>query len=353
VTVASRCAELSQDAQPRILDESPNVLSVGRRCVHEGFGFAWLSGELPCLIDPSGAIVQLDAQHDAPCLQSGPILSKAVKPSRKRAIPSRVVIEDLSSIDIVLPPGLTLLIQLSDIKNQRALGSTSLICDSTNLIPERFSACKSAAREPANVACLPGVDAAAEPVLDPLEPAVIDATPPMPPPEVLKHDVVLEAQSLEHLLYHRFKNPYYDVCKRGVLRNVRSARGSFDQNPTAWGDLLADDHIDSKRAEMKGVNEEREAICIKDVLSGRIRIYPVAPKSADDTILSLRRFIDKRPVNCLYSDRGCAAWARSALAPWAEWDGPCDPGTPLPVGPPSQLRGSTSGRAGKRQRLEG
>jgi hypothetical protein len=102
---------------------------------------------------------------------------------------------------------------------------------------------------------------------------------------VLKRDLVLEARSLDHRLYHRFKKPCCDARKRGVLRNVRSARGSFDRKPTAWGDLLTADHIDSKRKEMMGVNEERGAICVKDALSGLIHLYSVASKSANDTIL--------------------------------------------------------------------
>jgi hypothetical protein len=144
---------MSIDIRPHILDEAPKVLSVGRRCVHEGFGFAWLSGELPYLIDPSGMIIRLGVQNGAPCLQSGSTLSKATRPSCKRAIPSRVVIEDLPSIGIVLPPGLSLPTQPSDASNRYTFGSTSLNCHSTNLTSEQSRACESAMREPANIGC--------------------------------------------------------------------------------------------------------------------------------------------------------------------------------------------------------
>ena len=44
------------------------------------------------------------------------------------------------------------------------------------------------------------------------------------------------------------------------------------------------DHVDSKSTKMLGLSVEKEALVIKDVMSGLKNIYPIGTKSADDAV---------------------------------------------------------------------
>ena len=52
--------EPGEVAEPYVLDQSPDVLSIGRRCVQKGHSFNWPPYSLkPALAGPSGQIVAL------------------------------------------------------------------------------------------------------------------------------------------------------------------------------------------------------------------------------------------------------------------------------------------------------
>ena len=44
--------EFDESVEPYVLPNTPSVLSIGRRCVQEGYHFVWLSGKHPYLITP-------------------------------------------------------------------------------------------------------------------------------------------------------------------------------------------------------------------------------------------------------------------------------------------------------------
>ncbi len=61
--------ELGEVAEPYVLDQSPDVLSIGRRCVQDGYRFNWEPDSLkPTLTCPSGRIVELVSSDCCPCL---------------------------------------------------------------------------------------------------------------------------------------------------------------------------------------------------------------------------------------------------------------------------------------------
>ena len=51
---------LNRDVEPLVLDQTPSVLSIGRRCMEEGFGFWWPPGQLPILYLPDGKQITLE-----------------------------------------------------------------------------------------------------------------------------------------------------------------------------------------------------------------------------------------------------------------------------------------------------
>ena len=51
--------------------DTPAVLSVGYRCMHQGYTFIWLAGKAPCMITPEKVIIPLDVIGDVPYLKDG------------------------------------------------------------------------------------------------------------------------------------------------------------------------------------------------------------------------------------------------------------------------------------------
>ena len=56
--------ELKETVQPFVLDETPTVLSIGRRCVKMGYSFHWICGKLPFMITPEKEMVHLHVKDD-------------------------------------------------------------------------------------------------------------------------------------------------------------------------------------------------------------------------------------------------------------------------------------------------
>jgi hypothetical protein len=59
-------------AQPYILHDTPSVLSVGVRCVEEGFDFVWKAFSRPYFRTPKGKKVFLDVRDYVPFLRQTP-----------------------------------------------------------------------------------------------------------------------------------------------------------------------------------------------------------------------------------------------------------------------------------------
>ena len=51
-----------------VLDSTPAVLSIGRRCMHEGYSFEWHAFSKPFLRNPDGFTVELDVVDNIPYL---------------------------------------------------------------------------------------------------------------------------------------------------------------------------------------------------------------------------------------------------------------------------------------------
>ena len=62
--------ELKEAVQPFVLDETPTVLSIGRRSMKMGYSFHWICGKLPVMITPEKEIVHLHVKNDIPYLVS-------------------------------------------------------------------------------------------------------------------------------------------------------------------------------------------------------------------------------------------------------------------------------------------
>ena len=72
---ASEIADINVDAlcepaQPYILESSPEVLSLGVKCLDQGYSFHWESGKAPTMVRPDGALIQLKVDGHVPYMDS-------------------------------------------------------------------------------------------------------------------------------------------------------------------------------------------------------------------------------------------------------------------------------------------
>ena len=59
---------LEDTFSPYILEESPLVLSLGKRCLDEGYGFAWPPGGEPVLLRPDNTVIKLKLEGHVPVI---------------------------------------------------------------------------------------------------------------------------------------------------------------------------------------------------------------------------------------------------------------------------------------------
>ena len=86
---------------------------------------------------------------------------------------------------------------------------------------------------------------------------------------VLKRD----ADSIAHLLTHRYRNPFCESCVKAKMRHFRSRTGAFKREVKTFGDLVTFDFVTaSGDHEVEG----RYALIIRDIYTGFIMAYPTA-----------------------------------------------------------------------------
>ena len=67
--IQQQIGELGEVAEPYGLDSSPDVLSIGRRCVEDGSSFEWKPYSLnPTFSTPNGRVVKLVSRDCCPYL---------------------------------------------------------------------------------------------------------------------------------------------------------------------------------------------------------------------------------------------------------------------------------------------
>ena len=277
--------ELNCNISPYVLPSTPAVVSMGKRCGHEGYSFIWMDGKCPYFITPDKKRIRLRVVGDIPYIAPGdpfcqPVRMKDLDPEEQASMP----VVDMPLGDQPATPG-------SDTEGEDDGAVTP--------IPEEPSA------EPDQVQPEP-------PEGDP-DPDRPEEVPPPPEPvagddEVIRQrrDLRLEAKSLKHLLTHLPKNPYCDACTRGKMKSVKRFRGSFAANrhPERWGQLLTADHLVAKGKRMLSVSGHKDALVMKDLFSDVQHVAPVINKTAGPVAAALRHFAGENAakVGCVYTD---------------------------------------------------
>ena len=240
-------AEFNEEIDAYVLDSTPAVISVGKRCMSMGYSFHWPSGKHPFFVCPDGMIVEFDVHGDIPYLRSGSRKSAPKTPTREILVPS-----------------------------------VPAVVESPFGIPTTTWACPSSGGDPA-------VGAEEDEDGEELSETEV-ADPTAEYNEVEKKSLREAALTIEHKLTHRVKNVFCDSCVRGIMKNKRTKVGAFDRKLTHWGQLLTSDHVDSKTKKQVGLDGEKEAFVTKDMFSGLICLYAVPTKDAVDTEICIRDF---------------------------------------------------------------
>ena len=189
-----------------VLESTPPVLSVGKRCMDMGYSFVWLQGKNPYFMCPDGKIVELRVRDNIPYLMGGSDDCQPKDADTTQSIPFAVgpldVPEVVDEVDPLSEPA-----------------AAEVDTDDSAWESEE-------------------VDDAPDP----------------------KRDLKAEAKSIEHLLDHKVKNPHCDSCNRSTMKNKKSMKGAFKDDPTVWGELVTGDHLDSKRRSMIGFSGKKRLL---------------------------------------------------------------------------------------------
>ena len=88
-----------------------------------------------------------------------------------------------------------------------------------------------------------------------------------------------EANTLEHMITHRYANPYCDSCIRAKMRRFKTARGACHRKLKEWGDLVAFDFMTPEQVRTLGIDGDKEVLVIRDVIAGMRVAYPTSGNS--------------------------------------------------------------------------
>ena len=94
INVAEFADDGAHTAQPYLMHNSPNVLSVGLRCNNGGYSHIWLRGLTPCLITPALKISPLDVSGDIPYLEKDGLHSQGLSQEEVTALTGVMIDED-------------------------------------------------------------------------------------------------------------------------------------------------------------------------------------------------------------------------------------------------------------------
>ena len=262
-----RIKELGEMVKPYVLQETPSVISIGKRTMGHGYSFVWSAGDNPYFITPANKVISLDVVSEIPYVRRGSLLCKP-----RDAVDSDYYVRHGNNNAVPATP--------SDAPvNTDEVGSDGGGDGEAQLPPP------------------PDVDVVPEP---PLHEGDGDGE-----DEPRRRNLRVEAKSTIHLLTHRPHNPYCDVCNMGKMRDRKLFKGAYAARraPSAWLDLITTDHLVSQDGRMQGLTGDRDAIVVKDLFTSVKTVIPVMNKSREAAVRGLRYFVgDPKRVKHCYTD---------------------------------------------------
>ena len=242
-----KLSALPDPVQPYVLDQTPAVLSVGTRCVDQGYSFVWPANGNPILVRPDDKVVQLRVEGHVPVLDdSCQVFTKE---------------------------------QFHKDKHLRKL----------------FAMPTSRSRLSENVE-------ADEEQLDEL---VTDDVSHEYARSKKPEDLIAEAASAKHQFTHFPKNPFCRTCQRARMMapHARNKGGQKRIETEMFGDHIIGDHVIIKKNVEEGFRGEQVALVLKDLHTQYRFVYPSQSKDAQSSVDGLNHFIGpKDDVQVVYTD---------------------------------------------------
>ena len=198
-SIAADMQDIDEVIDAHVMQNTPSLISIGKRCMEQGYTFTWPAGELPVLQGPNGKEIVLDVLNNVPYLPAS------------RCNFSSPVTNQYPDIPAVPAPS--------------AL-SGDVIKEGTEDLPSA----------PEGHPGSPDLD---PPASDPIEETIeLEGHGPLRSAEDWKAD----ALTLRHMMTHLPKNPFCSHCQRAKMENVRLFRkrgaaghGAEDfAPPTRW-----------------------------------------------------------------------------------------------------------------------
>eukprot|EP00971_Amphidinium_carterae_P208356 4134138-Amphidinium_carterae.1 len=229
---------------PLLLDSTPDVLSVGRRCMTGGYSFHWESGMNPYFIDKKGRKISMTVDRYIPYLNDTPEIAT---PAEVHSGQTREPEDDLFLVDNEVNEAVNIIpdVQVSDHDLGAIVPEGDIIqCDQAMTGRQRGH-------------------------------------------------LLIEAQSTTHQLTHLPKNLFCHTCARGKAINKRSPHTSGSdlyKQAKKFGDVVTVDHAIAMSPADYGLNGEMAMIVVLDVCTRWLQCYLVESKEADEICEALRDF---------------------------------------------------------------
>ena len=333
-----------EPAQAHILEDTPSVMSMGKRCVDLGYSFIWPSGKTPYMIDPNGDIIEMTVRDYIPYINIDQMKKKGT--SSKIAKILNIISDECSTSEgenMMVIDGesgdeledLTDIVRRSDGKSSKKAKVRRVKRKKNKTLPE-----VAVGSDPDYVEELASYDDEPDDRGD--EYAEFDDDdgydPSLgPDAEEGEHDVEIEeipegeareddddvidvdeedggvrlskrgtlkneARSKLHLLTHRYKNPYCESCVRAKMKHRKTFRGAFQRKLTKFGDLITFDYVDNRRIAEQDYGDDKTIFVIRDRYTGMLQSYPSARKDTDAVIRAVKQFMGRRKIREAYSD---------------------------------------------------
>ena len=289
-------------SQAYVLDDTPSVMSLGKRCMGEGYSFVWPSGKMPFMITKNGERIDLTIHDNIPFVDLGTYECTPYECHQTSKIHDLLEQsqDNINNFDDLDEIGRTS--RRVHLDGESGLEMSCNDQDGSQDVKKlkkkkKKKKKKGRASNRRKRIAAPGEEAT--PDDGDYEPGTPYDGPPDgeetdfedeghgAPEEVaegdgddIEIDVVegesrvakrgtlkREANSLNHKLTHRYKNPYCDSCIRAKMKHFRTRRGSYKRELKKFGDLITFDAVDTSKV------HDDVLVLEKEVLVSRQRLF--------------------------------------------------------------------------------
>ena len=294
---------ISKEVHPYVLPDTPAVISVGMRCIQDGWDFVWRKFSRPYFRKKDGSKIKLEVKDYVPYLPSkdGRIpaalgvpfsWTSAAGNGEPSMIPRRA--SRMSAVGFESD---------DDELYEPSIADTEDLAGGREDIEEFF---------PGELA--PGPPAAMTPdIVDGTDsdvevPEEVDERLQLPEPKPIdRGEAALreEARTLRHMMTHTPKNPFCETCKCSKMyKPTKRHKGeSLTVESTKFGDHITGDHLITGDVNEESIDGDRVALIMKDIATNFRWVYPSARSHAKDCVLAFRHFIAPgEEVGVFYSD---------------------------------------------------